>query len=200
MDSIPCDIVLLPSPLITKIAYAASEGLKDQNTLFTLKEDEYYPHVSLYMVQLSLGSIENVGVALKKIAQSTSPINLTAKEFHQELGYFDVEYMRNEIIDGVQNKVLEAINPLRDGLRKNDEERLKTSTGIELDNLQKYGYRSVGSKFSPHLTLTRFIEEDTKSSVSADLDKFDGIFVSIGLFEMGDNGTCVRKILEIPLS
>ena len=199
MDSIPCDVVLLPSPSIAMLAYATSEGLKSQETLFTLKEGEYYPHVSLYMVQLSLDSIEAVRIALERIAQSTPRLKLTPKEFHQELGYFDVEYKRNEIIDSIQNKVLEEINPIRDGLRKNDQERIKTATGVELINLQNYGYRSVGSEFAPHLTLTRFKDEHTKKTVSADLSLFDGEFVSVGLFEIGNNGTCVRKIFEIPL-
>jgi hypothetical protein len=30
-------------------------------------------------------------------------------------------------------------------------------------------------------------------------DEFSGSFIKLGLFEMGDNGTCVRKIAEFAL-
>lgn len=199
MTSIPCDIVLRPSSAIKDLAIKTSGELSDYGTLFTLKEGEYFPHVSLYMVQLNLDTIDNIQNALEKIARSTGPISLTAKDFHQENGYIDIEYERNQIIDDLQNTVLDAINPLRDGLRKKDEERIKTSTGVELENLQKYGYRSVGSKFAPHVTLTRFTDPGTKPTIQTAAQKFDGEFASIAVFEMGDNGTCVRQLFEIPL-
>lgn len=199
MTSIACDIVLLPSPQLASLAYKTSARLKDKNTFFTLKEGEYYAHASLYMVQLDVDSIEKVEQALRMVASKLKPLRVTAKEFHQEWGYFDVEYYRNETIDNIQNQVVQLINPLRDGLREKDQERIKTATGVELENLQKYGYRSIGSEFAPHITFTRFIDSATKPNVGSDLREFDGEFVSIGLFEMGDNGTCVRKILEIPL-
>ncbi|MEP7204889.1 MAG: DUF1045 domain-containing protein [Candidatus Saccharibacteria bacterium] len=199
MTSIAFDIVLRPSSKLADLAYAVSANLKDKHTYFALKEGKYYVHASLYMVQLDIDRIESVKKLLQELARTTKSVKLIAKEFHQEGGYFDVEYERNEIIDGIQNRIIGLINPLRDGLRKKDEERIKTATGMELENLQKYGYRSIGSEFAPHITFTRFVEVGTKQNINNDLREFDGDFTSIGLFEMGDNGTCVRKLLEIPL-
>lgn len=200
MSSIPCDIVLLPSEKLANLARATSKQLAPYGTYFTLKDGEYFAHMSLYMVQLDIDTLPHITSVLGDFANTTSPIHLTAKNFHQENRYMDIEYERNETIDGIQNTILELINPLRSGLRKKDEARIATSTGIELENLQKYGYRSVGSKFAPHITLTRFLDETPQPTIDTNPREFDGEFSAIGLFEMGDNGTCVRKIAEIPLS
>lgn len=199
MTSVACDIVLLPSKKITDDAIVASKQLENYKTHFTLKYGEYYPHTSLYMVQLDTENFDAVRKILTKIANETKVVDLVAKRFHQDLGFVDVEYRRDKIIDNLQDKVVTTINPIRDGLRKKDAERIKTATGIELENLEKYGYRSVGSEFAPHITLTRLIDTNEVANIPSDLHTFDGEFRAIGLFEMGDNGTCIKKIFEVPL-
>ncbi len=151
------------------------------------------------MLQLDDAGVEKVKAALQVIADTTKTLELVAKEFHQEAGYVDVEYERNATIDGLQNMAIGAANPLRDGLRKKDEERIKTADGVELENLQKYGYRSVGTEFAPHITFTRLLDGEDEITIDTELSTFSGAFESIGLFEMGDNGTCVRRIFETPL-
>jgi 2'-5' RNA ligase len=98
-------------------------------------------------------------------------------------------------------KVINNINPIRDGLRANEQARLATAQGLELKNIQQYGYRSVGELFAPHMTLTRFLTpEHIDIPDLPDISTFDSIFERIAIFEMGDNGTCVRKIAEFNLN
>jgi len=96
--------------------------------------------------------------------------------------------------------VISAINPIRDGLRENDKARLMSATGELRENLEKYGYRGVGELFRPHMTFTRFANgRAIDVSSLPDSHEFSGEFLTLGLFEMGDNGTCVRKIAEYKL-
>jgi hypothetical protein len=46
MDSIPVNVVLLPSDELANEAIKASELLAKFGTLFTLKDGSYFPHVS----------------------------------------------------------------------------------------------------------------------------------------------------------
>lgn len=67
--------------------------------------------------------------------------------------------------------------------------------------MTRYGYPAVGDLFRPHMTLTRLKEHNPKvfEPLPQDVDAFSGIFDRLGLFEIGENGTYIRKIAEFPL-
>jgi len=200
MNSIPCDIVILPTPELTKEAIASSIRLEQYGTLFILQNDTYVPHVSLYMTQLKISSLAKAKELLADIATRTSTLSLVATDYSQTEGYIDADYLRTNEIAHLQMRVIDAINPIRDGMREKDKTRMLAATGKVRENLKKYGYRGVGELFRPHMTLTRF--DDSKAIDTGTLSEpsqFSGQFIKLGLFEMGDNGTCVRKIAEFKL-
>jgi 2'-5' RNA ligase len=193
------DIVLLPSDELAQKLIAASRSLATQ-ALFTLDGTSFYPHVSLYMVQLKSTDLEKVKVMLSDIASDASILDLTASKYNQTRGYFDVEYERTEWIDTLQQTVIDAINPMRDGMNEEDALRMQEATGLARENLEKYGYKPVGELFRPHATITRFANEGTTDiTVLPDLTHFSGQYTRIGLFEMGDSGTCIREIASYNL-
>jgi 2'-5' RNA ligase len=200
MDSISADIVILPSPAISALAIKVSSGLHQFGTLSVLEEGKIFPHASLYMCQLKTADLPKVESILTGIAARHSLKILEAAEYAQENRYIDIEYMRIQDLDQLQEQVLEFINPVRDGLRPQDEARLKTAKGQDLENLKKYGYRGVGEAFRPHLTLARFVlEQELDTSTLPQVSEFSGSFTHLGLFEMGPNGTCVRRIATFAL-
>lgn len=200
MSSLPCNIVLLPSDEIAHNAISLSEALRQYDTYFTLKGGSYFPHASLYMTQLKEDDLNKVMNILQEIAHGTTSLTVTASKFKQAHGYISLSYSRTAALDSIQSRVVDAINPIRDGLRRKDIERLATATGMERTNLEQYGYRSVGELFDPHITFTRLkSSEFVDSSCLENEQQFNGSFTKLGLFEMGDNGTCVRKIAEFNL-
>jgi 2'-5' RNA ligase len=85
-------------------------------------------------------------------------------------------------------------------MREKDVAKMQDATGVMLENFKKYGYPAAGTLFRPHITLTRL--KDHKPEITellSDVRTFDGTFDRVGLFEMGDNGTCIRKIAEYGL-
>jgi len=89
---------------------------------------------------------------------------------------------------------------LRDRLVPSDIPLLKIATGLARENLETWGYRAVGELFRPHLTFTRFVSRqpiplEDMGAPSA----FRGQFARLALFEMGPNGTCIRKVKEFDL-
>src|SRR5688500_5369906 len=107
MNSIPCDIVLLPDSVLAKKAIALSKRLESYNSRFTLKEDVYFPHVSLYMAQIKQSDLEKAKTMLADIA-ATLPLNLVATRYYQSHGYIDVEYQRTNALDALQMAVIHA--------------------------------------------------------------------------------------------
>jgi hypothetical protein len=199
--SIPCDIVLLPSDDLAQKAVKASQQLQSFGALFQLNtETGPFPHTSLYMTQLKAEDLDKAKELLAAIAARTPIFFLKANDYFQEEGYIDPNYERTDDLANLQMAVVNAINPIRDGMREKDKARLSQTTGLVRENLEKYGYRGVGELFRPHMTLTRFTDgKKVDTSTLSDPNEFSGQFVKIGLFEMGDNGTCVRKIAEFDL-
>ncbi len=199
MNAIACDIVLLPSSALAQKAIALSKHLESYDSRFTLKEDIYFPHISLYMAQLKQSDLEKVTAMLADIA-ATLPLDLVATRYYQAHGYIDVEYQRTTALDALQAAVIQAINPLRDGLPPNDKTRAQKATGPVLDNFTRYGYPAVGELFRPHLTFTRLVED---TAIPTDNlphpNEFNGLFPKLGLFVLDNNNACVRKLAEIEL-
>jgi len=204
-QTIPCDIVLLPSKDQAELAVQASQALASQGSLFTLDNQHFYAHASLYMFQMDVASQEECIAALEQLAQQTSVQQLQQDGyFYQDSGhgkgYVDVAYRRNNEVDALQGRVVATFNELRAGMRESDKKKMDDATGLKLENLQQYGYPAVGELFRPHITLTKFpIEIDPDLSSLPPATIFDGRFTRLGLFEMGQNGTCIRKIAEYSL-
>lgn len=201
ISSLSCDIVILPADTLAHKAISLSGQLTQRGTFFTLKENTCFPHASLYMTQLKVSDLDKVKSILANIAANTSRFDLATTGYDQAEGYIDAGYARTDTLDRLQMSVVEAINPIRDGMREKDKVRMLTMTGAARENLEKYGYRGVGELFRPHLTFTRFTNSQLiDTSPLPDPSEFSGQFVKLGLFEMGDNGTCVRKIAEFELA
>lgn len=200
--SLPCNIVILPSTEIAEKATAVSQQLaQNYSTFFTLKEGEYYPHATLYMTQLKVADLDHAQTLLAELAARTAPFALQADRYELNFGYFDANYERPAALEALQMAVIDAINPIRDGMREKDKQHLLEASGVERENLQKYGYRGVGELFRPHVTLTRLTtDQPVDTSILPDPEDFSGQFTHLGIFEMGDNGTCVRKIAELSLA
>lgn len=191
----PCDVVILPSEELAEKAIVASKLLETHGSLFTLEIGKYFPHASLYMLQLKEADLERVQEVLAGIAAEFDAPSLSAEGFYQAERFVDVEYGKNEQLARLQQQVIAALNPIRDGMRAKDKARMLEATGLALANFEQYGYKPVGELFRPHITFTRLSEEKADAEmVLPALNGFDGTFTRIGLFEMGDNGTCVRQI------
>jgi len=111
-----------------------------------------------------------------------------------------VDYQTPPELEALQQLVVGAINPLRDGIMEKDKEHVLEATGIAKQNYDTYGYKYIGELFKPHITLTRFeTEEPADESKLPDTSAFDGRFIKLGLYELGISNTCVRKLAEFPL-
>jgi len=201
MESKPYDVVLLPNATLNEKFIAMSESLNKLNTHFTLSDTVYFPHMSIYMLQMDDVGVAKAETLLESTSHEIKQIEATAKNFNYENEYLDVEYKRTEDLNHIQNKVIDLLNPVRNGLREKDKLRLATVLGVEKINIEKYGYRSVGETFFPHMTFTRFKTPQVNIlNTLPPLAMFEGSFITLGLFEMGDNGTCIRKVKTWELS
>ena len=195
MMTIRCNVILIPGDELNAKAIQASKQFEQLGTIFTLENGAFYPHISVYMLSLQIDDLVHAQALLAQVAASTPNFDLTATNFFQQRGYFDAEYQKTEQLLRLQKEVVGALNPLRQGMLKNYQARLADAKGLELENLHNYGWSAVGELFRPHLTLTRFTsEQPSPEKLLPAVADFSGRFPKLGLFEIGENGTCVRML------
>jgi inorganic pyrophosphatase len=152
------------------------------------------------MTQLKLEDLGKAKELVAAIASVTPVLNMITTGYFQAEGYLDPDYERTDQLARLQMDVVNAINPIRDGMRVKDKARMLDATGVVRENLEKYGYRGIGELFRPHMTLARFTDgKEIDTAVLPDFKEFSGQFIKLGMFEMGDNGTCACKIAVFEL-
>jgi len=195
------DVVIVPSDTVKKRAVQLSRSLKKHGGLFVLNERLYSTHVSLYMAELPLKNLSEIRKVLKNIASNQKSFKLNPILWHQSPdGYIDVEYKKTKSLANLQRNIIKKLNPLREGLlREKDITRLKTAKGLEKHNIQKYGFRSVGRKFEPHLTLTKLKAYKPEVTPRISHERMSFSSTEIGIFYLGEHGTCKKLVAKYKL-
>ncbi len=191
-ESGPYDVVLLPEQRVFDLAIETSAQLDDPKE-FTLGDTVTLPHVTVYMLQIHRQRLHDVTAALHKITSNNPAIHGNARRLYiDRSGYVDVEYDVTEDFLGMQELVVEALNPLRDGMRSKDRARMAEATGVMRHNYETYGWKSIGELYRPHLTLTKYAEEPDLPPL--DVKDFSCVFPALGLVAMGNHGTAAQLI------
>lgn len=73
------------------------------------------------------------------------------------------------------------------------------STPLQKKNILQYGYRSVGQSYTPHLTFTRVRNPQRKVRLATPPQKFSFTASKIGLFYLGQHGTCRKEVMKFNL-
>jgi 2'-5' RNA ligase len=198
MKSKSFNIVIYPPKDIATKAIKMSKTFKKKGGSFVLDGTNYFPHITIYMTEFPLKNISKVKKLLKQLVSEIKPFQITASDYRQNKdGYIDVNYKKTNNIKELQKKVIKLLNPLREGLlRPKDKERMEKFSKSHQKNIKLYGYRGVGTEFYPHLTFTK-LEQFNKSALSKIRKKNFSFKVNrIGLFYLGEYGTC-RKLIQI---
>jgi hypothetical protein len=197
------DVVLLPPPAVGRHAVSVSESLLVEGTEFTLGEELRCPHISLYMANFRPEDLPEVTKRLAALAANSAALPLAALRYghNRDEGMFEVFYPRTPAIELLQQEIINALNPLRQGLRHRDPvgrllaEWIDRTSPEARRNLERYGYDEVGGLFEPHITLTRFVRRDHQVDLAMlpPLPVFDATCSVLALYDMGEHGTCLAE-------
>lgn len=194
--SVSLNIVIYPPEDILGRAVSISRRLKKKR--FVLGRKKHFPHITLYMTAFPLKNVAKVKKLLKQLAANTNPFRINFLKYRQsDDSYIDAGYRKSKNVHELQRKVIGLLNPLREGLiRDKDKARMSQRSVAEQKNIRRYGYRSVGARYFPHMTFTK-LEKYDRSALSR-IEELDFSFTvtKIGLFYSGDHGTC-RKLIAI---
>jgi 2'-5' RNA ligase len=197
MASQPLDIVIFPPLNIINNAIDISNFLTGKG-YFTLDEEGPYPHISLYQAEFPVENLEMIKSRLHNIAKSQKHFSIKPPPEpykKEDKDFIEVSYEKSGELYQLQREILESLNPLRNGLlRTRDKERYNQLSREQRENLDNWGYRSVGNEFRPHLTLTRLKNPDSISGHNLPKKEFSFRVSQIGIFHLEEYGTCIKKV------
>jgi hypothetical protein len=175
-----------------------------------LDDATLFGHLSMYMGSFEPDAVPAAVAVLTDLAAGTPPLELTAERYLQDVeqGMIEVAYRPTPAVCGLQERIVAGFNPLRSGLRYADPvgrvlgEWLPSTAGETRANLDRYGYDEIGGLFRPHITFTRFRRRDLRIDLGTlpPAGGFSGMFGRLGLYEMGQHGTCTRRVGEVDLA
>lgn len=188
------NIALIPSEDLIAKSIKVSQSLEHLGTAFTLSFEAFIPHISLYMLRLDGSGKDQVKALLTEFAPKASGLSLRAKTYYTTARFFEVQYeVGDELVD-LQNKVIAACSPFRIGMLASAERSLLKAEGVARANIVEYGYKYIGEFFRPHITLTRFVEDQPANILDLPIiNIFNGTSVGLGLYEMDQNGACIKR-------
>jgi hypothetical protein len=194
-----------PRPAQYQATIHLSQQLEQHGTDFTLADDQAFPHLSLYMANLTPENLAKAKSALAKIAARVPALPLTATDYAHDYGQgmFEIRYEMPDTLVRLQSDIIATLNPLRTGLREKDPvghvlaEWLPKLTGEARQNYDAYGYDEIGGLFRPHITLTRFKQRDFTVDVATlpAPTTLSTTFDTLGLYEMVSMAPAYAKCL-----
>ena len=192
------DIVIIPPQEIAEQAIALSQALQPLGTFFVLDGQQFHPHLSLYHIPLEETSPASVTAALEKLAAMIEPFTLTQDTYYPDQGvWIGVRYVADKPVLDLHTNVIDATKEYRvieDDTRY--KARWSEMSQKERENLKACGWAHAYTLYSPHLTFTRLRQPYADVLAHLPQREFSFRVDHIGLYELGENGTCVRLIAD----
>ncbi len=164
--------IKLEQPLADKAINLSKQLSEKGKTIFVLDGKRFIPHMTIYSPEFPAKNLGQIYQKLSQITESGNSFELDFKGVSLEFNTAVVDYGISDSMRRLHGEILEALNPLREGhLRPKyqKEEYLKTKTDLEKENVEEFGYHSVGKLYSPHISIIRFEESEVAEEAVDDL-------------------------------
>lgn len=151
------------------------------------------------MIRLPLRNLNRVQKELEKIVKDLKPFPVTSYRYkYIAKVWVAIMYYRNIHLRKLQKKVIDAINPLREGiLREEDRKEMNTFPLRYKRMLEKYGFLRVLKEYHPHITLTKLPNQLALPRMGTKLKWEDHSFTvnKLAIYISGEHSTC-RKLIK----
>jgi len=192
---------------VAKTAMKLSKEITEKDDVYFVLDDvAYFSHITIFMGEFPEKNLEKIVQAVGELARKIPSAEMMFTGNKSHLGWLGPCFYYSDNIRKIHETIIEKINPLREGRVR---EKHKTSEYLEklsfqqCENVEKYGYPNLMDIYEPHLTLTKLKNETAAQKVADeittkwDINKFKTD--TIGIFVLGEHGTCRKLIREFKL-
>src|SRR3989344_3393213 len=205
-DLLSLNIVLIPPKEVCAMAIAASQLISRKTPcFFALNNSNFFPHLTLYQIVIPAKNLNLLKSQLESILKKVQPAKFTITDIKAANRFIFASFDLNNEIKKTEDLVVDSLNSLREGNTVSEywsKQYLNANfSDKEEENIKKYGYFLVKDSFDPHITITRVKNFNEAETMIKLIEWSVAEFTSsaIGIYILGDNGTCVKFIDQLAL-
>ncbi len=199
-EGLSLNVIILPDENTSLRARNLAKVLGEKyENYYTLYDQKYVPHATIYQAQYPQKNLDSVKDALGNLAAGTKSFQVQIAEYEVHHTYVWWNFAPNQYLSELHRLTLNKLNPLREGLFLPHLTPIGYATGEkftedEAENVRKYGAVVVDKLFKPHITLARLKVEPSTKILYELLPKTETTFQvsEICLGRMGDHGTVIE--------
>lgn len=198
------NVVLLPEGGSKATFMRWSQLIADQYpTYFTLNPSNKLPHLSVYIGRYPA---RNEPLILDRVGEIVREQHLVVVSFPGQFSvyngfiFYDAAVAENPDLTALHQRLVTALNPLREGLIPDVIKTLKNLPTSQQQALKKYGTPSALETYFPHITITRLINESQAEEAIKLLpnEPMTISFNSLSYTLFTEHGTCPRVLESFP--
>lgn len=167
------DIALYPPAPIRARAIAINKKLVAKGGLFSLGTETRVPHMTLYVARFGRAELAGVKKTLKQLAAEVPTFQTFPTGYKTKNTWAHMWYRKDA-----------SLRKLR---------------RVLINTMRAHHPYDVSHYFVPHITLTKFGHEPRNTPIDIPSEDFSFTATHIGLFELGEYGTCKKQIGIFPL-
>jgi len=197
-------VLKLPDKVVEEAIALSREIAKDNKAVFVLDGIRFHPHITVYSPEYPEKNLDNVLENVEEITKNTEKVKLIFERIDTKQGFIVVGFVFSSEIKRLHEKVVEMLNPLREGHLKGKYEapdyRMKLSQEKK-ENITKYGHPGTMTLYSPHLSIIRLEDEFLAEKVTETIkwNTVEFVVDKLAVYTMGENGTCKKLVREFAL-
>lgn len=203
-QSTALNIVFIPPKEVADYSVSlCQEVAKNFKVNFNLDGSNNFPHITIYQLIIPDKNLKELIRRLDQIAKNLRPQFFEFTDFEVHFGFLGASFKLTDSIKTAQKKVVEGVTDLREGkkvLEVNDP-RVESWPKSHKQIVARYGFDNLFDFYNPHITITRLVDLDRAKKLTGKLNWPFGEFDSnsIGLYSLGEFGTCNKLIREFKL-
>jgi hypothetical protein len=201
MDKLLNIVFTLPEKA-SRSAVSLSGKIKTETRVnFTLHKNTNVPHITVYQLIIPDRNLNRLIKILEDLALKLPPQNFRFAGFEEHSGYLSVELSLPPRVKLFQEEVIKSVNFLREGRSLIGEEGASNYPKSQRKNIAEYGFDNLLDFYNPHITITCLSDPENAKKLISELSWTENEFFcsSIGLYSLGEFGTCKELIREFKL-
>lgn len=164
-----------------------------------------FPHITLYMTQYPKRNVPKILDVVSKIAKSTKSFRLILNTIScHRSGTIFVDAEISPALLLLHEKLVDGLNPLREGLCNDDELNLPGITDKVKKSLINFGMWAVKQDYVPHISIARVAEPKKEGPIALGVlpktINIQTVVDQIAWVERGHDGTCKKVLHKFPLT
>lgn len=198
------NIVFIPPEKISSAAIDLCKQIENlYKVSFSLDGVTNHPHITIYQLIVSEDSLQKLTHILERIAQLATSQEFVFKNFQQHFGFLGASFEPTNQIKTFQQLVVEKTEAFRSkDIIQLDNSIIQQYPQKQQEIIRKFGFDNLLDFYNPHITITQLSDFKTAEKLTNELSWEAGSFCSnsLGLYELGDFGTCNKLIKKFKLA